>query len=544
MADTSARVEDELLGHLLLPPSLLLPVDDALPGECDDNLPSAAAPLSSSIICLRWRQAEWAEVSTWNRAAWPIGVGILLRNAVPLTDLIILGHLGTTALAGASLAQIWIIVTSAWTWKCVGGTVNTLCSSAAGAGNFKLVGVWLQISLLCVTVAAIPIAASWWATGDVLRLLGFPTDQCDLASQFARWYTLSLWPGYVFICISNWLQSGGSYYPVLFTNLAIVCLNVALNVVLVWGTPLTPGLGFIGSPIASSISSGASALLILAFTACSSSTAARRGWSGWSREALDPVRLYAFLSMALPSGLGNLLEDGQLQVMAFLAGRLGTAEIATHSAFVSFFVVCSCLLLGAVKATTIRIGHHLGARNIAAAKFVARLDLMVSLSLSVTVGIIILAVRSDIGKIFSNDAEVWALAATIAVPVGLGYIALALFYVAMAVLQGQGRTPVILVAFVTGAWAVAVPLALYWTYGTPRGLLGLWDALVAGYATITLIAATGAVLSDWPALADAAVARSQARQQQAQLTSIVEGEGWGTGMEEGAVVDAARLLER
>jgi len=48
---------------------------------------------------------------------WPMSVSIACRLALIITDVSILGHLGTTYLAGASLAQVWQIVTSTFIWQ-------------------------------------------------------------------------------------------------------------------------------------------------------------------------------------------------------------------------------------------------------------------------------------------------------------------------------------------------------------------------------------------------------------------------------------------
>ena len=302
--------------------------------------------------------------------------------------------------------------------------------------------------------------------------------------------------------------------PVLLTNVLIVGINAVLNVALVFNSPL----GFIGSPIASSITSATALLILLTLSISLGHT--KRGWQGWDRDALDAKNIHVFLGMALPAGIGNFAEDAQLQVVAFLAAKLGEASVATHNAFVSFFLVVTCLLYGCVKATTIRIGHHLGARNVPAALFVLKLDLLVSSAIAVTVGALILSTRSYLGHIFSSDEEVWALADSIALPVGLGYCALAIFYVSMAALQAQGRVRWILAAFVVGAWGVTVPVAVVWTQVYPRGLVGIWDALVLGYGAITLIAGWAVLRSDWHAAAEAAFQRSKAKLQGAPADAV------------------------
>jgi hypothetical protein len=91
----------------------------------------------------------------------------------------------------------------------------------------------------------------------------------------------------------------------------------------------------------------------------------------------------------------------------------------------------------------------------------------------------------------------------------------------MAVLQGQGRVLVVLVSFLCGAWVVAVPVACTLVLVANEGLLGIWLALVAGYATITGVAWIGVARSNWPAVAAAAVERSAHRNEALARLGII-----------------------
>lgn len=89
--------------------------------------------------------------------AWPSAVMLLARIGMGLTDTCIVGHLSTEYLAAASYAQIWINVTTSFIYQGLGGGVNTLCSQAFGAGNYPLVGIWLQLAVIASLAASIPM---------------------------------------------------------------------------------------------------------------------------------------------------------------------------------------------------------------------------------------------------------------------------------------------------------------------------------------------------------------------------------------------------
>ena len=81
----------------------------------------------------------------------------------------------------------------------------------------------------------------------------------------------------------------------------------------------------------------------------------------------------------------------------------------------------------------------------------------------VAVALVFIFARNYIGRIFSDDPRVWAMASRLALLVGAGYAALAIFYISMAVLSAAGKPNIVAVAFVIGAWVVCVPLAFVLT---------------------------------------------------------------------------------
>lgn len=111
-------------------------------------------------------------------AAVPQATAVLCRLSCDMTSIAILGHLGTAQLAGSAFAGVVTAISSVVLWQGFGDALIGLSSQAVGAGNPKLSSVWLQTSLLCVTICAIPVAAVWLFTEDILRLSATTRTYC------------------------------------------------------------------------------------------------------------------------------------------------------------------------------------------------------------------------------------------------------------------------------------------------------------------------------------------------------------------------------
>ena len=193
-----------------------------------------------------------ANMRTILAAAWPQAAVVLCRNLVQLTDVAVLGWLGTDELAAVAFAQIVINLSSVMLFQGFGDALITLASQAIGARNPKLAGIWLQTSLVFISVLAIPIAVLWWYGGAVLGLAGelIGPKIRDLATVFTRWSIIWLLPDSLYCAFSQWLNAQQKVKPTLLINVVFVFWNIGANVFLVHGAFGWNGLGFIGSPLA------------------------------------------------------------------------------------------------------------------------------------------------------------------------------------------------------------------------------------------------------------------------------------------------------
>lgn len=123
-----------------------------------------------------------------------------------VTDMAMLGHLGTDYLAASSLASVWMTITNTLLWP-FADVVRMLTSQALGAKNPALAGVWLQAGWFWLSLVCIPVGALWLLTDVMLHLFKMDTDLASKAQTFATWSLLWLWPRAMYAVIEASLQS-------------------------------------------------------------------------------------------------------------------------------------------------------------------------------------------------------------------------------------------------------------------------------------------------------------------------------------------------
>merc|ERR1719220_2532205 len=128
----------------------------------------------------------------WEDTVWTVrlGVPLIVGNGSKMIQQmlisIMLGNKSTNLLAALTVSGIW----TGWADAMVAAgaaQIGTLCSMAYGAGNFFLVGTWLQIGLLWLTVLYPPLALFRFVTGPVLEFFGVPVVVARLAGSFTAW---------------------------------------------------------------------------------------------------------------------------------------------------------------------------------------------------------------------------------------------------------------------------------------------------------------------------------------------------------------------
>ena len=454
------------------------------------------------------------ELSLLLALAWPTGIASLARQLVSVADVAILGRLGTQYLAGASIAQIFIVATQGFIWQALGSALNTLAAQADGAGEKALVGLWTQTALAVMTLLLIPVTILWAvATRPALHLLGFQDESASLGAEFCRYFILYLWASQTYVIVSNYLNSFSVSWPPLFANVIMLGINVLANVLLVFGTvpfgsTVWSGIGFPGSPIASGLTQVGVCFLMVLFIRSSPSLHELR-WPGWRlKEAFAWSRMKVFLGQALPSFLSFFLQDGFMQVMSFLAASMGDAQVAAHNSFLQFLFALTCLIYGLTKATQVRVASLLGKGDVERAKTVAFFATVACSVVSLTVGMTVLATRNVLGYVFSRDPQVIAAASEIALPCGISFTLISLFYCSRAILAAQARPAPITIAFLIGAWGCGVPSGIAISKLTNLGIAGIWYAMIIGLGTTTLIATIAVIRSDWKAISDKASFRA------------------------------------
>jgi len=423
------------------------------------------------------------EVRRLSRLAAPLVTAQLAAMTVWVVDVIMLGQVSVEALDSASLGRLWLIGTSIFIMGLLLG-LDPLAAQAYGAGDRPGVRLAGQRGLVAVGLLAPLWLSLSFATGPALRLLG---QDGALAAEAHR-YVLAQLPGLPFffgyVVLRHWLQAQGRMKPVMWATLSVNGVNVFFNWVLIFGNLGFPALGAVGAGIAT----GISFLYLFSFVAFAAYALGPESlWRGWRREVFHPPAVGRLLALGAPVGLQMGLEYWAFSLSTLWAGWLGPDELAAHTIVISIASLTFMAPLGVSFAAVTRVGNLIGARDFTGAQRAAWVALAMGSALMAVIAVGLVAGRWVLPQLFTQDAAVVALCASILPIAGAFQVGDGAQIVGTGVLRGMGKTvPAALIMFL-GFYGFSLPLAWFLAFRAGTGLVGIWWGMAAGLTLVALL---------------------------------------------------------
>jgi MATE family multidrug resistance protein len=458
------------------------------PDERTSLLPAAQSEEWSNGESYELEEGTASKIQVLSREFWvlfkgslPVILAYALQNSLQTISVLIVGRLSPEALATAAFSYMFAMATG---WLiALGGTtaIDTLASASfTGSKNRHDLGIILQRSFIVLLLFYIPVAILWFCSEPLFKALG---QEEYIARDSAKFLSV-LAPGgigYIFFeALKKYLQAQGTSIlrEVRADPLTIIEIMRPGTYVLLITSPLSAGLnylfvytfkmGLLGAPLATGIAYWASFLLLLAYARFVDGW---QCWGGWDRKCIQNMGIFARLAFLGVIHVGT--EWWAFEIVALVAGKLGTIPLAAQSVIMTTDQVMNTIPFGVGVATSSRVGNLLGARNAKGAARAANTAAVLSMVLGAIVLAILMGVKDFYARIFNDDIEVIKLTAEVMPYVALFQIADGLNGSCGGALRGMGRQHIGATVNIVSYYCGALPLGI-WLAFHGWGLGGLW----------------------------------------------------------------------
>jgi len=398
-------------------------------------------------------------------------------------DTMMVGHFSGDALAAAAIANAWIYGLILAGQGLIHG-IDPLVTQFHGAGAGARVGLVLQRGLMTALIVGLPLAALLGATEDFLLWVGQDPALARSAHEYAWVQAPSLPVFLMFMAMRQYLNGREIVRPGMWVMLFANVFNAIANWALIFGHLGLPELGLYGAGIATALTRGVTLFAIVGLVW---GFALHEGaWQPWSRAAFEPRALGRIIRFGFPVAVQMSLEVWAFSAATLLSGRLGAAQAGAHTVVMNMAALAFMLPLGVSQGAVTRVGNLLGARQPDAAQRACWVAIAMAGSVMTISALLFAVFRWQLPALYSSDAELIALAASI-LPIAATFQIFDGIQVAgCGVLRGMGRTAPAAWLNLFGYWVLGLPLGAWLGLSRGWGLAGIWWGLCAGLALVAV----------------------------------------------------------
>jgi MATE family multidrug resistance protein len=447
--------------------------------------------MDAAAISTGDRNRAWLrELRATLALAWPLILANLTQQAIQATDVLLMGRLGATQLAAATLALNLTFTFNLLMLGLITASSPMMATALGQRSNavrdvrrtFRA-GLWLLAFMLP------PYWLILWNIGWLMRAFG---ESAELASQgqtFMRAYMWCTAPWLLFQLLRNFVSALERPRVVLWLSLGGICLNALLSWSLIFGHSGLPALGLRGGGVGSTLT-----WLILCGSLIAVTLLERR----FRRFHLfghfwrfDRQRTEAMIRLGWPIGATMALEMGVFALAAYFMGWIGAPAVAAHAIALQCAALTFMVPLGLGQAATVRVGLALGRKDEAGISRAGWTSWVMGVAFMGTMAVMMWSVPRRLVTLFLADVP--QNATVIALAVSFLRVAAAFQLVDGAQVIGAGmlrglhdtRWPLLFA--LVGYWVVGLGIGSWLAFGADWKGLGIWIGLATGLASVAVL---------------------------------------------------------
>ena len=422
--------------------------------------------------------------------AWPLILANVTQQVIQATDVLLMGRLGATQLAAATLA---LNMTFTFNLFLLGILIASSPMMATALGQrFNAVrdvrrtfraGLWILI--FCMP----PYWLLLWHVGWLMRLFGQSPELAEQGQTFLRAYMWCTAPWLLFQLLRNFVSALERPRVVLWLSLFGIALNALLSWAFIFGRLGFPALGIAGGGVGSTLTWLVLCGALMAVTWRYRQFRRFHLFGRWWR--FDRERTMAMVKLGLPIGLTMALEMGVFALAVYFMGWIGASAVAAHAVALQIAALTFMVPLGLGQAATVRVGLALGRRDRAGVTRAGWTSWVAGVGFMGTMALVMLAMPRSRVTLFLDDVP--ANAAVIALAISFLKVAAAFQLADGAQVIGAGmlrglhdtRWPLIFALF--GYWGVGLGIGAWLAFSRDWQGVGIWTGLAAGLAAVAIL---------------------------------------------------------
>jgi MATE family multidrug resistance protein len=307
--------------------------------------------------------------------------------------------------------------------------------------------------------------------------------------QYLDYVVLGILPATLFFVLRGFCEGVNQTKPALIVSVIALIANIPLNFIFVFGLFGAPELGGAGCGLATALVQWISLISLLIYFKVSKKLARFNLFQSFELPKLSAIT--GLIKVGTPIAFSVFFETTLFACMALFIAPLGALSVAGHQVAYSYSAVIFMLPLSLSMATTIRVGTLRGAEEFERLTVTIKTALVMAFMFGVVVMLTTILFRHDIIGLYTDNADVVAIAASILVVTAIYQIPDAIQVMSGGIFKGLKITkPLFYITFVS-YWPIGFTLGYIiartdWILPA-LGAKGFWVGVVIGLCTASVL---------------------------------------------------------
>jgi len=416
--------------------------------------------------------------------AVPIVIGHLGIMAMGIVDNIMIGRLGATYLAAASLGNALFSLLMILGLGATFALAPLIAAAYAGGDKEACTellhnGVWLFGGM------ALLIMVMMWGAVALIPYMGQDAEVARMAASYLTIVSYSMLPLLFFQTYRQFTDGLSHTRPAMYMLLLANGINILLNWIFIYGHWGFPAMHLDGAAWSTFGTRWLIAFGLFLFVGVHPRFRAFHPTR--IRLKIKRTIILKLLRLGIPSGFQAFFEIAAFSAMAVIIGWLGADALAAHQIALSMAAITFMLVLGISSAASIRVGAEYGRDghgDIRGAGFSA---VFLGAGIMALNGIIFIVFRAPLTRLFIDDPVVLDIAERLLIIAAAFQIFDGIQAVAVGILRGiqDVKTPTV-ITFIA-YWVINIPMGYLLGFVMKLGVDGVWYAFVLGLGSAALM---------------------------------------------------------
>ncbi len=419
--------------------------------------------------------------------ALPVMTGQLGQIFTGVADTVMVGRVGETSIAAASLANglfFFIFVIGIG----ISFAITPLVAESHGMDDMKGICRWLKNANLLNIIVSILLVVILMVITQFIGYMNQPESVVLLARPYLYLIGFSVIPVMFFQTYKQFTEGMSDTRPAMYISLLSNTINVGLNYILIFGKLGFPAMGLMGAGIATVISRIFMAIAFYRYFKSSNRYATVNRM--YQYASISKKVLRKLFKLGFPTGLQFSFEVSAFAGASVMAGWLSVQAMAAHQIALNLASISWMMATGLGAAATIRIGNHLGKKDYLNLSRVGNSSYILVSILMLIAGLIFWLFRYQLTAFYVSEQGVIELAASLLFVAVFFQLSDGIQVIGLGLLRGlQDVNKPAVISFIA-YWGIGLPIGYYLGFNQGMGVQGIWIGLLFGLTASAIMLGT------------------------------------------------------